>query len=91
MEALRRAIREQRTTDADVNAFLGVLDSCNIVCVPVNPVAGCPTWLLAASLNVSTYDAGYVFVAKSKGLPLWTRDQPLINKLKRDAIPHKPD
>jgi len=31
-----------------------------------------------------------VFVAKSKGLPLWTRDQPLINKLKRDAIPHTP-
>jgi len=47
MEALRRAIRERRTTKADANAWLTVLDSYNITPVPVNPVAGCSTWILA--------------------------------------------
>jgi predicted nucleic acid-binding protein len=90
MEALRRAIREGRTTDSQVNAWLGVLDSYNIITVPVNPVAGCATWLLAETLNVSAYDAGYVSVAKAKGLPLWTRDVPLTKKLRRESIPFEP-
>lgn len=90
MEALRRAIREKRTTDADVNAFLAVLDSFAIEPLPVNPAAGCPTWLLSESLNVSAYDAGYVAVAKSRGLPLWTRDEPLRKKLKPTGIAFKP-
>jgi predicted nucleic acid-binding protein len=91
MEALRRAIREERTTEQDVSAFLGVLDACNIIPLPVNPMAGCSTWLLAESLNVSAYDAGYVFVARSRGLPLWTRDTPLVNKLKRERIAYQPN
>ena len=39
MEALRRAVREKRTTSQDVQAWLGVLDSYNIVPTNLNPVA----------------------------------------------------
>ena len=74
MEALRRAVRERRTTPQDAQAWLGVLDSYDILTVNVNPVAGCATWLIAETLNLSAYDAGYIAVAKAKGLPLWTRD-----------------
>ena len=86
MEALRRAIRERRTTNQDVQAWLGVLDSYNIVPANLNPVAGSATWLIAETLNISAYDAGYVAVAKSKGLPLWTRDSAVSNKAPRIAV-----
>ena len=90
MESLRRAVRQGRTSDADANAFLTVLDSYDLEPVAINPLAGCSTWLLAETLNISAYDAGYVAVAKAKGLPLWTKDGPLTLKLKRDGIAFKP-
>ena len=86
MEALRRALRERRTTTEDVQAWLSVLDSYNVLTVHVNPVAGCATWLIAETLNVSAYDAGCIAVAKAKGLPLWTRDRALANKAPRIAV-----
>ena len=86
MEALRRAIRERRTTSADVQAWSGVLDSYNIMALNLNPVAGSATWLIAETLNVSAYDAGYLAVAKAKGLPLWTRDSALARKAPRVAV-----
>ncbi len=86
MEALRRAVREGRTTNEDVQAWLGVLDSYNIQPIDINPVAGCPTWLIAESLNLSAYDAGYIAVAKAKGLALWTRDRAVSNKAPRIAV-----
>ena len=89
-EALRRAIREGRTTKPDASGWLTVLDSYNITTLPVNPVAGCAAWILAEKLNVSAYDAGYVAVAYARGLPLWTKDAPLINKLKRERIDYLP-
>ena len=52
----------------------------------VNPVAGCATWLIAETINVSAYDAGYIAVAKAKGLPLWTRDSAVSNKAPRVAV-----
>jgi predicted nucleic acid-binding protein len=86
LEALRRAVREGRTTDEDVQAWLSVLDSYNILATEINPVAGCATWLIAETLNISAYDAGYIAVAKSKGLPLWTRDRAVTNKAPRVAV-----
>jgi len=86
LEALRRAVREGRTSNEDVQAWLGVLDSYNIQSVEINPVAGCPTWLIAETLNISAYDAGYIAVAKSKGLSLWSRDRALSNKAPRIAV-----
>jgi predicted nucleic acid-binding protein len=91
MEVLRRAIREGRTTKADANAWLTVLDSYNITPIPLNPAAGCSTWILAEKLNISAYDAGYVAIAYARGLPLWTRDGPLVNKLKRESIDYRPN
>jgi predicted nucleic acid-binding protein len=86
LEALRRAVREGRTTDEDVQAWLSVLDSYNIQAIDINPVAGCATWLIAEALNISAYDAGYMAVAKSKGLPLWTRDRALSTKAPRVSV-----
>jgi predicted nucleic acid-binding protein len=86
MEALRRALREQRTTNEDVQAWLSVLDSYNIVPINLNLVAGSATWLIAKSINVSAYDAGYIAVAKAKGLALWTRDNAVSNKAPRIAV-----
>jgi predicted nucleic acid-binding protein len=86
MEALRRAVRERRTTNEDVQAWLSALDSYNIIVLNLNPVAGCATWLIAETLNVSAYDAGYIAVAKAKGLPLWSRDQALARKAPRVAV-----
>jgi predicted nucleic acid-binding protein len=86
MEALRRAIREGRTTSADAQAWLAVLDSYNVIPVNINPVAGCAAWLIAETVNISAYDAGYIAVAKAKGLPLWTRDSALVNKAPRVAV-----
>ncbi len=86
MEALRRAIREKRTTNEDVQAWLSVLDSYNILPVNLNLVAGSATWLIAETVNVSAYDAGYIAVAKAKGLPLWTRDNAISNKAPRVAV-----
>ena len=31
-------------------------------------------------------DAGYIAVAKAKGLPLWTRDRALVTKAPRVAV-----
>lgn len=90
MEALRRAIREQRTTNEDVQAWLSVLDSYNIVPIGLHPVAGSATWLIAETVNVSAYDAGYIAVAKAKGLPLWTRDGAVVNKAPRVAVKTRP-
>ena len=90
MEALRRAIREQRTTNEDVQAWLSVLDSYNIVPIGLHPVAGSATWLIAETVNVSAYDAGYIAVAKAKGLPLWTRDRAVSNKAPRVAVKTSP-
>ena len=66
------------------------MDSYNINPVPVSPVAGCATWILAEKLNISAYDAGYVAIAYARGLPLWTKDAPLITKLKRERIGYLP-
>lgn len=82
MEGLRRGIREGRTTEADALAWLSVLDTYQIKPLPAHPVSGCSTWQLAARMNVSAYDAAYAAVAYAHGQPLWTRDEPLRNKLK---------
>jgi len=86
MEALRRAVREGRTTREDVQAWLGVLHSYNIHAMDLNPVAGCATWLIAEALNLSAYYAGYLAVAKAKGSPLWTRDRAINNKASRISV-----
>ena len=86
LEALRRAVRDGRTSNENVQVWLGVLDSYNIQLVDINPVAGCATWLIAETLNISAYNAGYIAVAKSKGLSLWTRDRAVSNKAPRIRV-----
>jgi len=86
MGALRRGIRDRRTTSEDVQAWLGVLDSYDFVTVNLNPMAGSAVWLIAETLNLSAYNAGYIAVAKAKGLPLWTLDKAVTNKAPRLAV-----
>jgi len=90
MEALRRGIREKRTTSEEVQAWLGVLDSYDFVAISLNPMAGSATWIIAETLNLSAYDAGYIAVAKAKGLPLWTRDKVITNKASRVSVNVRP-
>ena len=90
MEALRRAVREARTTSPDVAAWLTVLDSYNIYPVSVHPCAGSATWLIAEQLNISAYDAGYIAVAKSRGLELFTRDDVVAKRGPKAGISIKP-
>lgn len=90
MEALRRGIRLNRTTGGDVAAWLTVLDSYNISIVAVHPCAGSSTWLIAERLNISAYDAGYLAIAKSRGLELFTRDVVLVSRAPRIGVVVKP-
>lgn len=86
LEALRRAVREHRTTSEDAQAWLNVIDTYNIIPVSLNPLASCATWIIAETLNISAHDGGYLAVAKGKGLPLWTRDRPVSLKAARIAV-----
>jgi predicted nucleic acid-binding protein len=90
MEALRRAIREGRTTSADASVWLTVLDSYSITVDPVNPCAGSATWLIAEQLNISAYDAGYIAVAKRRGLSLFSSDSVIVNRAPRVGVAVKP-
>jgi predicted nucleic acid-binding protein len=80
MEALRKAIRNGRTSSADASAWLTVLDSYAISVSRVDPCAGSATWLLAEQLNVSAYDAACIAIAKSRGLPLFSRDAVIVSR-----------
>jgi predicted nucleic acid-binding protein len=90
MEALRRTIREGRTTAEDVSAWLTVLDSYNIVPVSLHPCAGSSTWLIAERLNISAYDAGYIAIAKSRGLPLFSKDSVIVKRAPKFGVTVKP-
>ena len=90
MEALRRTIREGRTTAEDASAWLTVLDSYNIVPWPLNPCAGSSTWLIAEQLNISAYDAGYIAVAKSRGLPLFSKDGVILKRAPKLGVAVNP-
>jgi predicted nucleic acid-binding protein len=74
MEALRRGVRDGRTAAEDAAAWLTVLDNYLITPVDLFPCSASATWLLAEQLNISAYDAGYIAVAKARGLDLFTRD-----------------
>ena len=57
-----------------------MLDSYNISTVPLNPCAGSATWLIAERLNISAYDAGYIAVAKGRGLDLFSKDNVVVRR-----------
>jgi predicted nucleic acid-binding protein len=86
MEALRRSIREGRTTAQDASAWLTVLDSYRITSVALDPCAGSITWLIAEQLNISTYDAGYIAIAKARGIPLYTRDESICRRAPKVGV-----
>jgi predicted nucleic acid-binding protein len=90
MEALRRGIREGRTTSERTAAWLTVLDSYRIHSVNLTPCAGSATWILAEQLNVSAYDAGYIAVAKARGLELFTHDAVVRRRAPKAGVSIKP-
>jgi len=90
MEALRRGIREGRTTAEDAAAWLTVLDSYHVTPVPAHPCAGSATWLIAEQLNVSAYDAAYIAVAKSRGLELFTKDDVIAKRALKVGVTVRP-
>ena len=90
MEALRRGIRDGRTTAEDAAAWLTVLDSYRIQPIDLVPCAGSATWLLAEQLNISTYDAGYIAVAKARGLELFSNDGVIRRRAPKAGVSVKP-
>lgn len=90
MEALRRGIREGRTNPEDVAAWLTVLDSYPITPLDLHPCAGSATWLLAEQLNISAYDAGYIAVAKSRGLELFSKDEIIRKRAPKAGVSVRP-
>jgi len=90
MEALRKAIRNGRTSAEDAAAWLTVLDTYNLTVAPIHPCAGSATWLLAEQLNISAYDAGCIAIAKTRGLPLFSRDAVILNRGPRAGVTVNP-
>jgi predicted nucleic acid-binding protein len=58
--------------------------------VPINPCAGSATWLIAEQLNVSAYDAGYIAVAKARGLELFSRDGAILRRAPKVGVTVRP-
>lgn len=90
MEALRKGIRDGRTTQEWAAEWLTLLDQFQITPVSVHPCAGSATWLIIESLNISPYDAGYLAVAKSRGLPIFSLDQVVVNRASRIGVTVNP-
>lgn len=86
MEALRRGIRNRRSAPDRAARWLELLDSFQITPVAVHPCAGSAAWIIAETLNISAYDAGYLAVAKTKGLPIFTMDDEIIAKAPRIGV-----
>lgn len=42
--------------------------------------------MLARQVNISAYDAGYFFLAKTRGLKLASADGPLVNKAAKAGV-----
>lgn len=74
MEGSRRGVRDGRTKADSASAWLTLLDAFPIEAVDLTRCAGSTTWLVAEQLNISAYDAGYITVAKARGLELFTMD-----------------
>jgi len=72
------------------NAWLTVLDSYRITPVNLHPCAGSATWLLAEQLNISAYDAGYIAVAKARGLELFSKDAVIIKRAPKVGVSVRP-
>ena len=90
MEALRGGIRSGRTTPEDVAAWLTVLDSYGIQPIDLYPCAASATWLIAEQLNISAYDAGYIAVAKGRGLELFTNDAVIRRRAPKAGVSTRP-
>lgn len=86
MEGLLKAIGAGRTTPEDAAAWLTTLDSYSIVPIAINPCAGSATWLIAEQLNISAYDAGYIAIAKSRGVSLYTRHKIILNRAPKVGV-----
>jgi predicted nucleic acid-binding protein len=85
-----KAIRNGRTSAEDAAAWLTVLDTYNLTVAPIHPCAGSATWLLAEQLNISAYDAGCIAIAKTRGLPLFSRDAVILNRGPRAGVTVNP-
>jgi predicted nucleic acid-binding protein len=86
LEGLLRGVREGRIEEPDALAWLNVLDSYQITTAPIWPLGNGAVWMLARQVNISAYDAGYLFLAKTRGLKLATVDGPLVNKAAKAGV-----
>ena len=86
LEGLLRGARARRIDEPDALAWLNVLDSYSITTAPIWPLGNGAVWMLARQVNISAYDAGYLYLAKTRGLKLATVDGPLVNKAGKAGV-----
>jgi predicted nucleic acid-binding protein len=86
LEGLLRGCRASRIHEPDALAWLNVLDSYSVTTAPFWPLGNGAVWMLARQLNISAYDAGYLHLAKTRGLKLATVDGPLVSKAAKAGV-----
>lgn len=86
LEGLLRGARDGRIAEPDAFAWLNVMDSYQIITAPIWPLGNGAVWMLSWQVNISAYDAGYLYLAKTRGLRLATVDGPLVNKAAKAGV-----
>ena len=85
--ALLAGERRKRISAAGVSRSLALLGSLNIRLDPTDPQTRVAEWVsLARSQKLSVYDAAYLAVAISEGIPLATLDRALAGAARRTGV-----
>jgi predicted nucleic acid-binding protein len=74
LNGIRSAIKQKR-----INTHVGktLTDAFLMLDIPLEPIHYTETMHLALTKNLSVYDAGYIWLAKKKRIPLFTLDNAL--------------
>ena len=82
------AERRKRLSQSDSSRFISLLLELPIIVEPKSPERMLSTILaLAREYKLSSYDASYLDLAMSKGLPIATTDKNIITAAKRSSVP----
>lgn len=81
---LLKYVRAGRLAEAEMQQAL--LESRRLISETVDEIDLEAVWLIAIEKKLSYYDAAYVWLAKSRKLPLYTRDSRILRECSEVAI-----
>jgi predicted nucleic acid-binding protein len=81
---LLKYVRAGRLADAEMRQAL--LESRRLISETVDEIDIDAVWLIAIEKKLSYYDAAYVWLAKSRELPLYTRDSRILRDCSEVAV-----